>query len=265
MDDFSNLHFDEIKELLELKVKQFNTVDFIKDDPILLPHRFQEKQDIEIIGFIVALIAWGKRKMIIENGERLIELMEGSPFQFVMEYETGMLSDKAFVHRTFNTSDLDFILRALKNCYSNYDSLEKWFYLNDNEEGVKSRIHNFRNEFLKVDHNQRSEKHIANPIKGSAAKRINMFLRWMVRKDKNGVDFGIWNDLSMHELFVPLDVHTGNTARTLGLITRNQNDWKALEELMANLQKMDAKDPCKYDFALFGLGVSGELKFGKNS
>lgn len=262
MDNVTELHFDEIKALLEAKVMQFNTIDFIKDDPILLPHRFQEKKDIEIIGFIVALIAWGKRKMIIQNGERLIELMNGEPFQFVMEYETGMLSDKAFIHRTFNTNDLDFILRALKNCYSNHDSLEDWFFLKKGELGVKNRIFNFRNEFMKVTHDKRSEKHIANPIKGSAAKRINMFLRWMVRKDNNGVDFGLWNDLSMSELYVPLDVHTGNTARTLGLIKRNQNDWKAIEELMNNLRKMDPKDPCKYDYALFGLGVSGEIKLG---
>lgn len=201
----------------------------------------------------------GKTKNDHPKWGKLIELMEGTPYQFVMEYETGMLSEKAFVHRTFKTEDLDFIFRALKNCYSNHDSLEKWFSLKDAETGVKNRIFNFRNEFMKVSHNQRSEKHIANPMKGSAAKRINMFLRWMVRKDNNGVDFGLWNNLSMGELYVPLDVHTGNTARALGLITRNQNDWKAVDELMKNLRKMDAQDPCKYDYALFGLGVSGEL------
>ncbi len=255
MQNPSQLYFDEIKELLEMKVQEFNTVDFIQNDPVLLPHQFQNKKDIEIIGFIVAIIAWGKRKMIIQNGEKLIALMEENPFQFVMNYETGMLCEKAFVHRTFNTVDLDYILRTLQYCYANHPSLEEWFFLNHNEKGIKNRIHNFRNMFMAIPHEKRSEKHIANPVKGSAAKRINMFLRWMVRKDPNGVDFGLWNKISMEELYVPLDVHTGNTARQLGLITRKQNDWKALEELMNNLQKMDPKDPCKYDFALFNLDL----------
>ena len=249
------LPFDEIKALLEVKTLQYNTVDFIQNDPILLPHQFQNKNDIEIIGFIVALIAWGKRKMIIQNGEKLIALMGGTPFQFVMDYEKGMLPEKAFVHRTFNTADLDYILRALKHCYSNYSSLEEWFFLNSGEKGIQYRIQNFRDMFMTIEHEKRSEKHIANPMKGSAAKRINMFLRWMVRKDTNGVDFGLWDKIPMEELYVPLDVHTGNTARQLGLITRKQNDWKALEELMNNLQKMDPKDPCKYDYALFNLDL----------
>jgi uncharacterized protein (TIGR02757 family) len=259
MEDSFSLEFNEITDLLNVKVEQFNTVDFIQDDPVLLPHRFRKKQDIEIIGFIVALIAWGKRKMIIDNGEKLIEIMDHSPFDYVMNYESGMLTEKAFVHRTFNTDDLDFILRALKACYTDHDSLEAWFSLNSSEKGVKQRIINFRKAFMETPHEKRSEKHIANPEKGSAAKRLNMFLRWMVRKDEKGVDFGIWNTIDMNELYIPLDVHTGNVARTLGLITRKQDDWKALEELMANLRKMDETDPCKYDFALFGLGVSGEL------
>lgn len=254
------MEFKEIEELLNVKVQQFNAPNFIKEDPILLPHQFRKKQDIEIIGFIVALIAWGKRKMIIDNGNKLIEIMDHSPFDYLMNYETGILSDGTFVHRTFNTDDLDFVFRALKKCYSQHDSLEAWFSLKDDEKGVKQRIINFRNIFLETPHQKRSEKHIANPEKGSAAKRINMFLRWMVRKDDKGVDFGLWNKIEMHELFIPLDVHTGNVARTLGLITRKQNDWKALEELMTNIKPMDKNDPCKYDFALFGLGVSGELK-----
>ncbi|HLV40725.1 MAG TPA: TIGR02757 family protein [Brumimicrobium sp.] len=260
MEDSYKLNFSEIADLLNVKVQQFNTVDFIKDDPVLLPHRFRKKQDIETIAFIVALIAWGKRKMIIDNGEKLIEIMDHAPHDYIMNYETGMLSEKAFVHRTFNTVDLDFILRALKRCYTQNDSLEAWFTLNPAEKGVKHRIINFRKAFFETPHQQRSEKHIANPEKGSAAKRINMFLRWMVRKDDKGVDFGIWNSIGMDELYVPLDVHTGNVARTLGLITRKQDDWKALEELMENLKKIDKNDPCKYDFALFGLGVSGEMK-----
>ncbi|PKR81699.1 TIGR02757 family protein [Brumimicrobium salinarum] len=254
------MEIKEIEALLNVKVNQFNTKDFIKDDPILLPHRFQRKQDIEIIGFIVALIAWGKRKMIIDNGNKLIQIMGNAPFEYVQAYTTGMLDDKKFVHRTFNTIDLDFIIRALQKCYRKHDSLEAWFSLKNNEKGIKQRIINFRTAFMEVEHEKRSEKHIANPEKGSAAKRINMFLRWMVRKDEQGVDFGIWKNIDMSELYVPLDVHTGNVARKLGLITRKQNDWRALEEMMLRLQKMNVEDPCKYDFALFGLGVSGELE-----
>lgn len=260
MENSYNLDFNDIKLLLEAKTVQYNVLDFIALDPILLPHRFSKKQDIEIIAFIVSLIAWGKRKMIIENGEKLIEIMSNSPYEYVLEYKTGMLEENSFTHRTFNTIDLDFVLRALKQCYTNHYSLEDWFYLRPDEKGIKQRIINFRNEFLQVPHEKRSEKHIANPEKGSAAKRINMFLRWMVRKDNQGVDFGIWNRIPMYELYVPLDVHTGNVARTLQLITRKQNDWKALEELMDNLRKMDPNDPAKYDFALFGLGVNNELE-----
>lgn len=260
MESLSDLSFEEKKLLLDAKVAQYNMLDFINYDPILLPHRFNRRQDREIVAFIVALIAWGKRQMIIDNGNKLIEIMGNQPFNFVLEYETGMLTEGSFVHRTFNTTDLDFVLRALKKCYNESDSIEDWFYLKEGESGIKQRIINFRNEFMNVPHEQRSEKHIANPAKGSAAKRINMFLRWMVRKDENGVDFGMWQNIPMHELYVPLDVHTSNVARDLGLITRKQDDWKALDELMVNLRKMDPNDPSKYDFALFGMGVSGDLE-----
>lgn len=260
MENSYKLSPEEIKLLLNAKVVQYNMLDFINSDPILLPHRFRRKQDREIVAFIIALIAWGKRKMIIDNGEKLLEIMDNDPFNFILAYEQGMLGEKAFTHRTFNTTDLDFVFRALQQCYNEYDSMEDWFYLKPGETGIKNRIINFRNEFMKVPHEQRSEKHIANPAKGSATKRINMFLRWMVRKDENGVDFGIWDKIAMHELYVPLDIHTSTVARTLGLITRKQDDWKALEELMENLRKLDPNDPAKYDFALFGLGESGELK-----
>lgn len=259
MDASYNLDFDEIKELLDLKVEQFNTPHFIKDDPILLPHQFQKKQDIEIIGFLTALIAWGKRSMIIKNGERLIQIMDNQPHQFVLNYNSNSLKDKTFVHRTFNTIDLDFIFRALQQCYLQFGSLEYLFVRNEINDGIQSRILHFRNYFMQTEHLKRSEKHIANPAKGSAAKRINMFLRWMVRKDEKGVDFGLWNTISPKELCIPLDVHSGRIARMLGLLHRKQNDWKALEEVMTNLRLMDENDPCKYDFALFGLGVSGEL------
>ena len=178
--------------------------------------------------------------------------MQDSPFEFIKNYDAN--SDLEFVHRTFNGIDLDFFFRSLRNIYEN-GGLEKAFSPNQANGGIKGRIINFRDLFLETEHEKRSEKHISNPLKNSAAKRINMFLRWMVRNDQNGVDFGIWKSIPTSELFLPLDVHTSRNARELGLLTRKQDDWKALEELMINLRKMDSKDPVKYDFALFGIGA----------
>jgi len=247
--------FSEIKELLELKSAEFNSHDFIATDPIQIPHQFSEKKDIEIIGLLVALIAWGNRTMIIRNGNNLVNIMGGEPYKFIVDYDTNYLNEIKFVHRTFNTVDLDFIFRALQHIYLKYDSLEDTFFTHPEHPGIKGRIVNFREIMLSVPHEARSEKHLSNPLKKSAAKRINMFLRWMCRKDETGVDFGIWNAIPTSELYLPLDVHTGNVARKLKLIHRTQNDWEALELLMQKLRKMDAKDPVKYDFALFGLGA----------
>jgi len=247
----------QLKEYLDFKAEQYNTKQFIDTDPIQLPHRFSRKEDVEIVALLVSTIAWGKRAMIIKSGERLLDIMEHSPFEFIQNYERR--SDLKFVHRTFNAIDLDFFFRSLQNIYKN-GGLEKAFSPHPDFEGVKGRIINFRTQFLRTEHEQRSEKHISNPEKNSAAKRINMFLRWMVRKDNCGVDFGIWNSISPSELYLPLDVHTSNNARELGLLTRKQNDWKALDELMIQLRKMDAIDPVKYDFALFGIGAfEGEI------
>lgn len=249
------LKFSEVKELLDVKVEQFNSTDFIQTDPIQLPHRFAKKQDIEIIGFLVATIAWGNRTMIIKNGERLIDIMGNEPHQFILNYSPSFISNSDFVHRTFNKVDLDFFFSALNKIYSNNEGLENCFSINEECPGVKGRIINFRSKLLEVPHEKRSEKHLSNPANKSAAKRLNMFLRWMVRKDEKGVDFGIWNNIDPSELYLPLDVHTGNIARKLKLLKRKQNDWVALEELMQKLRKMDSDDPVKYDFALFGLGA----------
>ena len=242
----------ELKEYLDFKVEQYNTPDFISSDPIQLPHRFSKKEDIEIVGFLVSMIAWGNRPSIIRSGARLIEIMGNSPHEYIQHYCSPINSH--FVHRTFNLVDLDFFFRSLQNIYKN-GGLEAAFCKHEKIEGVKGRIVNFRNKFLSIEHAQRSEKHISNPMKNSASKRLNMFLRWMSRKDKCGVDFGIWNTISPSELYVPLDVHTGNNSRDLGILLRKQNDWKALEELMTVLRKFDPSDPVKYDFALFGIGV----------
>lgn len=246
----------ELKVFLDEKYAQYNQPDFILDDPIQLPHRFTQKEDVEIIAFLVATIAWGNRKAIIKSGERLIELMGEQPYEFVLNYEDYPLD---FVHRTFNNVDLAFFIRSLQNIYQKYGGLENAFALNEGESGVKQRIINFRTKFLEIPHDTRSDKHISNPAKGSSAKRINMFLRWMVRNDGRGVDFGIWKGISPSELYLPLDVHTGNISRKLGLLTRKQDDWKALDELMTHLRNFDENDPVKYDFSLFGLGVYQEL------
>lgn len=245
----------EVQELLDVKYAQFNAAHFIETDPICIPHQFSKKQDIEIAGFLVATIAWGNRTMIIKNGQRLVEIMEEAPHDFVLNYKESQLNQSAFVHRTFNAVDLDFFFLALQRIYTKYNSLEHAFQQHADHPGVKGRIIHFRDEMLASPHLPRSEKHLSNPAKNSAAKRINMFLRWMVRKDASGVDFGIWDGISSADLYLPLDVHTGNVARKLGLLKRKQNDWKALEEVMGKLRKMDANDPVKYDFALFGLGV----------
>lgn len=242
---------EELREYLDFKSEQYNTRAFIESDPIQLPHRFSKKEDIEIVSFLVSTIAWGQRGTIIKNGERLIDIMENDPQNFILSYTSRKLE---FVHRTFNAVDLDFFFRSLRNIYEN-GGLEKAFSPHAEIEGIKGRIVHFRERFLETEHDARSIKHISNPIKGSAAKRINMFLRWMVRDDKQSVDFGIWKSIPMSELYIPLDVHTSKHGRNLGLIQRKQDDWKALEELMAHLREFDPVDPAKYDFALFGIGA----------
>ena len=244
----------ELKEFLDFKAIEYNSVKFIESDPIQLPHRFSKKEDIEIVAFLVSTIAWGNRKSIIKSGENLLEIMNNEPYEFINNYDSVLAKDLKFVHRTFNSIDLDFFFRSIQDLYKN-GGFENAFSSHPSVFGSQGRIINFRNAFLKVEHDSRSQKHISNPYKNSAAKRLNMCLRWLCRKDNNGVDFGIWNSISPSELSVPLDVHTANIARKLGLITRKQNDYKALEEMMIHLREFDPIDPSKYDFALFGLGV----------
>ncbi len=246
----------EIKEFLDEKVILYNNTSFIESDPIQIPHQFSQKEDIEIAGFLVATIAWGNRKSIINNGKRLVDIMGHSPFDFVMNYsekDTARLT--GFVHRTFNATDLNCFMKALQHLYLKHGGLEKVFAENSEAHSMQPAIHQFKKAFFSIPHESRTEKHISDPLKNSAAKRINMFLRWMVRKDASGVDFGIWDSISPSQLSCPLDVHSGKVARKLNLLTRKQNDGKALFELDTELRKLDPKDPVKYDFALFGLGV----------
>jgi uncharacterized protein (TIGR02757 family) len=248
--------FEAMKALLDEKAARYNHPDFIESDPIQLPKRFTRKEDIEITAFLVATIAWGNRKSIITSGEKLLEIMDHQPFEFVQNYSERTLK---FVHRTFNSEDLNAFFEKLRLCYLQ-GGLESYFSLSDSNGTIKDRITGFRSKFTAPPFPSRTEKHLSNPEKGSAAKRINMFLRWMVRSDSNGVDFGIWKSISPAELHLPLDVHTGNVARKLGLITRKQNDWLALSELQEHLIQFDPEDPGKYDFALFGLGAFENIK-----
>lgn len=246
----------ELKEFLDEKVELYNNSDFIKSDPIQIPHRFEIKEDIEISAFFAANMAWGNRKMIINKLNDLMNRLGNSPFDFVMNYsEDEFEKIEDFKHRTMNSLDIDFMLRSLQNIYKNHNGLEATFSFDPKDEDSFNALENFRNIFLEISHEKRSEKHISSPQKGSASKRLNMFLRWMVREDHQGVDFGIWKNIKSSQLVCPLDVHSGNVGRKLGLLTRKQNDWKAAIELNSNLKKMDNHDPVKYDFALFGLGV----------
>lgn len=247
---------DEIKILLDKAVSRYNQFDFIENDPIQIPHRFTRKEDIEIAGFLSASIAWGQRKTIIRKGWRLMERMDFAPYDFIME-EDDFSPFLDFVHRTFNGQDCVFFLQSLKNIYQNHGGLERVFTKGfEQENSVFSSLRHFRRVFLEIPHEVRSRKHLSDVSKNSSAKRLNMFLRWMVRSDDNGVDFGIWKNIPMASLMLPLDVHTGNVGRDLGLLSRKQNDWKAVEEITEVLRNFDADDPIKYDFALFGLGIN---------
>lgn len=250
----------QLRQFLDEQALKFENMGFIKDDPILIPHRFSHKEDIEIIGFLVSTIAWGNRKSIINSGNRLCEIMENSPHDFILNHtETDLNKIEKFVHRTFNLEDLRHFFLALQWLYKTKNGLESAF-----TEGFKNQkdsalaISDFKKLFFEVPHLKRTEKHVSDPLKGSSAKRINMYLRWMVRSAEKGVDFGLWKNIPTSKLMMPLDVHTGNVGRELGLLTRKQNDWKSVVELTENLRKFDAEDPVKYDFALFGMGVSSK-------
>tara|TARA_B100001115_G_scaffold184763_1_gene188737 strand:+ start:169 stop:924 length:756 start_codon:yes stop_codon:yes gene_type:complete len=243
----------ELKDFLDTKAAQYEERSFLDEDPIQIPHRFSRKEDIEIMALLTATIAWGNRKSIIRSALKIAELLDEAPFDFVMQHqESDLKALPPFVHRTFQLEDLQFFLRALKGIYENTGGLESAFY---HPEGLKAGIEQFRGIMLQTPHAQRSEKHLSSPFKNSAAKRLNMYLRWMVRSADAGVDFGIWQQIKASQLYCPLDVHSGRVARKLGLLDRKANDWKANEELQTALLKLDPEDPVKYDFALFGLGV----------
>jgi len=251
------MNFEQLMEFLDSKVELYNHMDFITYDPISIPHLFTQKEDIEIAGFLSATIAWGNRKSILKNANRLMQMMDMSPYKFVLGFSDSDLKPFAkFVHRTFNGEDCMYFLWSLKNLYQNHGGMESLF---SEKQNIKDGIIHFRKVFFELDHLARTGKHISNPAKNSASKRLNMFLRWMVRQDDKGVDFGLWQQINPASLFCPLDVHCGRIARNYGLLERKQDDWKAVEELTANLRLLDPSDPVKYDYALFGMGVNNNL------
>tara|TARA_Y100000768_G_scaffold331170_1_gene270292 strand:+ start:166 stop:924 length:759 start_codon:yes stop_codon:yes gene_type:complete len=244
----------DLKELLNEKATYYEQNWFIEHDPISIPHQFSQKEDIEISAFLSATIAWGQRKTIINNARKLVDWMDHAPHDFILNHQEADLKKMtSFVHRTFNSDDLLYFIYALQKIYSEHNGLEAVFsrYPDNPQQNISA----FKQLFFSWEHLKRTEKHVSDPMKKSSAKRLNMFLRWMVRSDKNGVDFGIWKQLSPKHLMLPLDVHTANVGRKLNLLQRKQNDWPAVEELTKNLRAYDAEDPVKYDFALFGIGV----------
>ncbi|KAF0239513.1 MAG: hypothetical protein FD181_101 [Prolixibacteraceae bacterium] len=252
----TNDSFPDLKSFLDEKVLKYNQPFFIETDPIQVPKNFSDKKNIEIAAFLTSTIAWGNRLSIIKNATKLMALMDSQPYDFVIRSSNSELKNlERFVHRTFNGNDCVYFIRSLKNIYQNQGGLQTVFEVGFQKEiSVKSALHYFYRIFFEIG-GERSRKHVSNVEKGASAKRLNMFLRWMVRDDKNKVDFGLWNGIPQSALMLPLDVHTGNVARKLGLLHRKSNDWQAVEEVTLSLRNFDAEDPVKYDFALFGLGA----------
>jgi uncharacterized protein (TIGR02757 family) len=250
-----------VKALLDDRWQRYEKPEFIAEDPIAIPRSMHAKEDQEIAGFLVATIAWGNRRSILTNAHSLVERMDGRPHSFITSASDAELRRlEGFVHRTFNDTDLLYFTAALKRIYTVHGGLESVFSDGFRMDGTASAaIAHFNDVFFGAEHPERTRKHVADPRKGSSAKRINMFLRWMARPSDKGVDLGIWTRIPTARLELPLDVHTGNVARRLGLLTRKQNDRKAVEEVMAHLRKFDPIDPVKYDFALFGIGVYEKL------
>ncbi len=256
----------KIKELLDDCVDKYNTPHFIEKDPISIPHQFSRKQDIEIIGFWTAMLSWGQRKTIINKSNELIQLMDSSPYDFIQNH---VVKDRRrffdFKHRTFQTTDTLYFLEFFQQYYRTHDTLEDAFLTHYNQNSIEASLNGFHETFFGLPyHPKRTEKHVSCPSKKSSCKRLNMFLRWMVRKDQKGVDFGIWKNIQMCDLMIPLDIHVGKVARSLGLLKRKQNDWKATLELTNNLRKFDRIDPVKYDYALFSIGLGRLDLFAKS-
>lgn len=246
----------DLKDFLDKKVEQYNTPTFIENDPISIPHSFSKKQDIEIMGFFAAIFAWGQRKTIINKSKELAQRMDNDPYNFICQHQDSDLKNMlGFKHRTYNDTDLLYTIHFMKQHFLQSDTLEDAF-ISDHVYDTESALVHFHNYFFSLaDAPERTKKHIPTPKRGSACKRLNMYLRWMVRKDTKGVDFGIWSKLSPAQLICPLDLHVERTAQKLQLLNRDKADWKAAIELTDNLRIMDKEDPIKYDFALFAISI----------
>jgi uncharacterized protein (TIGR02757 family) len=254
---------EDLRDFLDEKVKKYNQPGFIKNDPISIPHQFRKKQDIEIAGFFAAVLAWGQRVTIINKTRELLALMDDAPYDFMLNHkERDLKKFISFKHRTFNSTDTLYFIEFLSAFYKKNISLESAFIPNKKDNRIEASLIHFHNEFFSIENSpSRTRKHIATPDRKSACKRLNMYLRWMVRDDKKGVDFGIWKNISPANLICPFDLHVERVARKLKLIKRKQTDWLTAIELTENLRLLDAQDPVKYDFALFGLGI--EENFGR--
>lgn len=253
---------EELRELLETLHDRYNRPEFIEPDPISIPHSFSSREDREVSGFLVAAIAWGNRKAILKSGRRMISYMDDAPADFVRNASERELQHlQSYVHRTFNGGDFIDFVRGMRHIVELSGSLGEYFESRYEATRDMARVlSDFRHDFFRCDHNPHSEKHLSSIDKGAACKRLNMYLRWFVRHDDRGVDFGLWRRIPMSALYLPLDVHTGNMGRAIGLLTRRQNDWKATAEITAALREFDAEDPVRYDFSLFGAGIDGFLK-----
>lgn len=251
-----------MKDLLERLHDKYNNSDFIEFDPISVPHCFSSLQDIEISGFLSSTIAWGNRKSIVKSAVRMMDFLDNAPYDFVVNAsDNELLGLKKYVHRTFNGEDFTTFILALRYIYSRWGSMKNFFETSYSQsQDLRVVLREFWDEFFTQEHDNHAHKHLSSIAKGAACKRLNMFLRWMVRSDDRGVDFGLWTGIPMSALYLPLDVHTASMGRALGLLERKQNDWKAVEQITASLREFCSEDPVRYDFSLFGAGIDGFLK-----
>ena len=257
---FSDMSRDEMRELLERLHDRYNNESFIEADPISVPHSFTSTVDREIAGFLAATIAWGNRRAIVQSAHRMMRYMDNAPEDFVRNAtEADMEYLRSYVHRTFNGVDFQDFVRGLRHIITEWGSVGNYFETRYEEHGdLRAVFSDFRRDFFAVEHDTHCEKHLSSIDKGAACKRLCMYLRWFVRHDERGVDFGLWRRIPMSALYMPLDIHTGRMGRNLGLLNRKQSDWKAVEELTASLRELSAEDPVRYDYSLFGLGISGD-------
>ena len=258
---YNDMSYEQLKSLLEELHDKFNCEEFIEEDPISVPHSFSRREDREIAGLLASTIAWGNRKAIVKSAHRMMRYMDNAPYDFVVnasEHELQSLS--SYVHRTFNGEDFKDFVCAMRHIISRWGGIGEFFEQRYAATGdLRVVLSEFRREFHAAEHNTHSEKHMSSIDKGAACKRLCMYLRWMVREDSHGVDFGLWRKIPMSALYMPLDIHTGRMGRSLGLLSRKQSDWKAVEELTDALRAFDASDPVRYDYSLFGVGISGML------